>query len=268
VLLGEIYLPVEKLVTYYGSDERPELHLPINLNLAWSAWEADGLTAAIETYHHHLPDDGWPVWLMSTHDSSRIASRAGDEGARVAAMLLMTLRGTSILYYGEEIGMHDMPVPPERAQDPQGQRTIRSRDPERTPMQWDPSLHAGFTSGEPWLPVGHDYETLNVAALQDDAHSLLTLYRRLIALRRDEPALVGGAYVPLPRQEPFRAYRRDSDDRRLQVLLNLGSEPLAFNIGEQGGGGHVLLSTYLDREGEAVGEEVKCRGFEGVIIAL
>jgi alpha-glucosidase len=268
VLLGEIYLPVEKLVTYYGSDEGPELHLPINLQLSWEDWEADRLTAAIENYNNQLPDKGWPVWLISTHDSSRIATRAGDEGARVAAMLLMTLRGTPIVYYGEEIGMHDASISAEQAQDPQGQRTIRSRDPERTPMQWDHSPHAGFTAGESWLPVGSDYETVNVAALRDDPHSLLTLYRRLIMLRQDEPALVKGCYVPLPRQEPFMAYRRDSDDRQLLILLNLGPEPLTFNIAEQGGQGRLLLSTYLDREGEEVQEEVKFRGFEGVIIAL
>ena len=268
VLLGEIYLPVDKLVTYYGSDEGAELHLPINLNLSWLAWEANTLIAAIETYDQQLPEHAWPIWLMSTHDSSRLATRAGDEGARVAAMLLMTLRGTPILYYGEEIGMHDAPVPPERARDPQGQRTIRSRDPERTPMQWDHSLQAGFTSGEPCLPIGPDYETVNGTALRDDPHSLLTLYRRLMSLRQNEPALVRGGSVPLPRQAPFMAYRRDSDNRRLLILLNLGPEPLTFNIADQGGQGRILLSTYLDREGEEVQEEVKFRGFEGVIWAL
>jgi alpha-glucosidase len=222
----------------------------------------------METYHQLLPEHAWPVWLMSTHDSSRLATRAGDEGARVAAMLMMTLRGTPILYYGEEIGMHDAAVPPESAQDPQGQRTIRSRDPERTPMQWDHSPQAGFTSGEPWLPIGPDYETVNVAALRDDPHSLLTLYRRLMSLRQNEPALIRGAYVPLPRQEPFMAYRRASDDQQLLILLNLGPEPLAFNIADQGGRGRLLLSTYLDREGEEIQDEVKFRGFEGVILAL
>src|SRR5690606_21611552 len=115
---------------------------------------------------------------------------------------------------------------------PQGQRTSRSRDPERTPMQWESQPHAGFTSGEPWLPVGEDYETVNVAAERDDPHALLTLYRRLMALRRDEPALVRGAYVPLPRRDPFVAYRRDGDDRSLLVLLNLSPEPLTFNIAD------------------------------------
>src|SRR6185503_14487766 len=149
-------------------------------------WEARTLGAAIEAYEAMLPTFGWPNWVLGNHDKSRVASRVGPAQARVAAMMLLTLRGTPTLYYGDEIGMRDVPIPAERVRDPFEKNVPGlglGRDPERTPMQWDGSGGAGFTTGEPWLPLADDVAAVNVEMQRDDTRSLLALYRRLLALR-------------------------------------------------------------------------------------
>jgi alpha-glucosidase len=137
-----------------------------------------------------LPAGGRPNWVLGNHDNHRIASRVGLAQARIAAMLLLTLRGTPTLYYGDELGMHDVPIPHERIQDPweKGVPGL-GRDPERTPMQWSAEPHAGFTRSAPWLPVADDFTRMNVAAERAEPTSMLALYRSLIDLRRRESAL-------------------------------------------------------------------------------
>ena len=267
LLSGELYLPTEQAVTYYGEDE-PELHLPLNLQLCWTSWDADALKDMIESYLSQLPDDGWPTWTASTHDAQRIASRVGPDQARVAAMLLMTLPGTLTLYYGQEIGMRGTHVPRERRQDPQGKRIGRSRDEARTPMQWNAEKHAGFTAGTPWLPVADDYEAINVAAQEEDECSLLGLYRRLIALRREEPVLLSGEYRPARSEPPLLAYMRAEGRRQLLVALNFSSEPQPFDLPSQQPEGEMLLSTFLDRRRDKVGGPIELRSGEGIILQL
>ena len=187
VLIGEIYLPVAKLMRYYGSEQRPEVHLPFNFQLIDAPWHARSLEKLIVDYEAALPDGAWPNWVLGNHDRSRVASKRGAAQARVAAMLLLTLRGTPTLYYGDEIGLEDVEIAPDRVTDP---RELREpglgfgRDPVRTPMAWDATPHAGFSSGEPWLPLNDDWPTRNVAAQQSAPDSMLTLYRALLALRR------------------------------------------------------------------------------------
>ena len=196
LMIGEIYLPVERLVTYYGT-ESSGVHLPFNFQLIEIPWHAPAIAAAIDAYEAALPSHGWPNWVLGNHDKSRIASRVGPAQARIAAMLLMTLRGTPTMYYGDEIGMHDVSIPPESVRDPWEINVPGfgvGRDPQRTPMQWDDSPHAGFTTGEPWLPVASDYLDINVGRERNDPASMLTLYRRLIELRKAESALTLGAY--------------------------------------------------------------------------
>jgi len=148
VLIGEIYLPVERLVTYYGADLKGA-HLPFNFQLIQARWDARGIAAMVEEYDRAIPDGGWPNWVLGNHDQHRIATRVGAEQARVAAVLLLTLRGTPTLYYGDEIGMRDVPIPPDRVQDPFEKNVPGlglGRDPERTPMQWSAAPHAGFSA--------------------------------------------------------------------------------------------------------------------------
>jgi alpha-glucosidase len=183
-------------------------------------------------------------------------------------MLVLTLPGTPLVYAGDEIGIGDAPIPPERVRDPFEHRVPGyglNRDPSRTPMRWDRSPTAGFTAGgDPWLPVGADADGGNVAAQREDERSLLTLYRRLIALRGEEPALLAGSYEPASARGSVLTYRRCLDDRSLCVALNLGGAPeeLAFT-----GEGQVRLSTWLDRRGERVTGAVRLRPHEGVILA-
>ena len=267
MVAGELYLPTDKVVTYYGEGDAPELHLPLNLDLCWVPWEADRVKDVIEDYLDELSEGEWPTWTASTHDAQRLASRLEGEQVCPAAMLLLTLPGTPTLYYGQEIGMHGTDVPPERRQDPQGRRIGRSRDGARTPMQWNAEEHAGFTTGTPWLPVAEDYEAVNVARQQDDEQSLLALYRRLIHLRRDEPVLISGRYERVDTSQPLVAYVREHAEQRLLVALNLGSDAQTFALPHQHVEGEVLLSTFLDRE-EHVEAELELRGDEGVILAV
>jgi alpha-glucosidase len=209
---------------------------------------------------------GWPTTTLDTHDQERFVARCGLEQARVAAMLLLTQRGTPTLYYGDEIGMRGVAIPPEQALDPQGRRTGRNRDPTRTPMQWSSEAHAGFSTVEPWLPVGVDRHTANVASQSRDAGSLLTLTRRLLELRASEPELQDASHEPLVAGPALLAYRRAGAERQFLVVLNFVHEPVSYEW--TGGGGRVMLSTFLDREGERVGDQLKLRADEGLLIAL
>ncbi|MBN2359666.1 MAG: DUF3459 domain-containing protein [Deltaproteobacteria bacterium] len=268
LMVGEIYLPVERLVTYYGRN-LDEAHLPFNFQLIRLPWQASTIKQAIDRYQSLLPPGAWPNWVLGNHDHHRIATRVGRDQARVAAMLLLTLRGTPTLYYGDEIGMLDSEIPADRVQDPYERNNPGlglGRDPERNPMAWDATRHAGFTTGEPWLPLAADCATCNVEVEARDPRSMLSLHRRLIALRRAEPALAMGDYLPLDCSGDLLVYGRRHGDRRLIVALNLGQRPQRAAIG--GFGGTVALSTHLDREGEAVGGAVDLRPDEGVVLIV
>jgi alpha-glucosidase len=270
LLIGELYLPIERLVTYYGVGGAG-VHLPFNFHLILVPWNARQIATLIDTYEFVLPPYGWPNWVLGNHDQPRLASRIGTAQARVAAMLLLTLRGTPTLYYGDEIGMQNVLIPPELVQDPWELNVPGlglGRDPERTPMQWDGSPNAGFTTGMPWLPLAEDYAVVNVAVKRDDPRSMLTLYRRLIALRRAVPALTVGSYVPAEAHGDVLAYIRASGEQQFLVVLNLGHQPQRFISDQPGLRGRVLLSTHLDRMDEEVDSAIALREDEGVVVAL
>jgi alpha-glucosidase len=270
MLVGEIYLPVERLVAYYGASGKGA-HLPFNFQLIGLPWNAEEIAAAVERYEALLPSHAWPNWVLGNHDKSRVATRIGPAQSQVAAMLLLTLRGTPTMYYGDEIGMHDVPVPVEQGQDPFEKNVPGlglGRDPERTPMQWSNDEQAGFTTGKPWLPIAGDHQTVNVALERDSPTSILTLYRRLIELRRAERALSVGDFAPLPAPGDLMAYIRKTDQRRLLVVLNLGAKPQSFSISDLQCRGCLLLSTFLDRSREVLRDKLDLRGDEGAIIEL
>jgi alpha-glucosidase len=270
LLIGELYLPIERLVTYYGVNGTG-VHLPFNFHLIQVPWRAEHIAALIATYEAALPPGGWPNWVLGNHDQHRLVSRLGPAQARIAAMLLLTLRGTPTLYYGDEIGMRDVAIPPALVQDPWEKNVPGlglGRDPERTPMQWDDSHNAGFTAGTPWLPVADDYPRVNVAAERYDPTSMLTLYRRLIALRRATPALAVGSYAPVATVGDLLAYTRVYGEQRCLVVLNLGAASERLELGQAGLRGRFVLSTALDRSGEQVRETVELRPDEGVVAML
>jgi alpha-glucosidase len=181
-------------------------------------------------------------------------------------MLLLTLRGTPIVYYGDEIGMTDVTVPDELARDPLTRQLPgigAGRDPERSPMRWTPAVHGGFCPPDvsPWLPMPAAERTVNVDTEDGDPDSMLTLHRSLIALRNRVPALSVGRYVPVRAAEDVLAYRREHGDTSLFVALNLGSRPRTVPAA-----GVVRVGTHADRVGERVGPEVVLRADEGVVI--
>ena len=271
MLVGEVYLPVERLVAYYGASG-DGVHMPFNFQLITMPWNAKLIADAVAKYEAALPPFGWPNWVLGNHDNPRVASRAGHDQARVAAMLLLTLRGTPTLYYGDEIGMADVAIPAAAVQDPFEKQVPGmglGRDPERTPMQWDDTPHAGFSTADPWLPVAEDYAARNVAVELGDRRSLLSLYVRLIALRRAEPALHGGEYVAVYADEHVVAYQRFAGGRRFLVALNLTGEPRvipATDATREPAAGRLVLSTELDREDERVAGEIALRPNEGILV--
>ena len=144
VLIGEIYQPVETLVSFYGDTGRG-VQLPFNFNLMWLAWTPQAVMELVEKYEAALPSGAWPTWVLGNHDQTRIATRIGQAQARVAMMLLLTLRGTPTIYQGDELGLVDTPIEANQVQDPFAKAgTGQGRDPERTPMPWDHSPHSGF----------------------------------------------------------------------------------------------------------------------------
>src|SRR6185369_12806490 len=179
VMIGEAYLPIDRLMAYYGVDIAG-FHLPFNFHLISTPWQPSAISALVSAYEKALPAGGWPNWVLGNHDRSRVASRIGPKQARLAAMLLLTLRGTPTIYQGEEIGMEDVPIPSQAVCDPWEKNVPGlglGRDPERTPMQWDASENAGFTTGEPWLPLSSDHHVLNVQRQRAEPSSMLSLYR-------------------------------------------------------------------------------------------
>ena len=246
VLIGEIFLPNERHARWYGTPDKPQVHLPFNFQLIENRWDAAVLRRIIGAYEASLPAYGWPNWVIGSHDAPRIAARIGEAQARVAAMLLLTLRGTPTLYQGDEIGIGEVPIPPDRIRDPQDLRQPGigiGRDRSRTPMPWDGSPHAGFSTAEPWLPLNPDWPIRNVAAQERDPGSMLALYRELLALRRSRNALSIGSFALVEAERDVLAYERRHGSERLLVALNLSAETRALPLPAGAGAVEPLAST-------------------------
>ena len=253
--VGEVHVrDAKRLVRYYGRDD--ELQMPFNFFLLRQPWSAARFRAVVEEWERLLPPHAWPNATLSNHDEPRHATRYGLERARVAAMLLLTLRGTPFLYYGEEIGMTNVPIPADRVVD------VVGRDGERTPMQWDASANAGFTTGDPWLPVAADADRVNVSAQRDDPRSLFSFYRTLIRLRRSSPALRRGTYRGLPSAPGVYAYERVAEGERLVVVLNFTERDHRVDLLVPGA--TLVVSTDPDRT--SADARTVLRGNEGVVV--
>ena len=271
MMIGEIYLPVNKLVTYYG----PHLngaHLPFNFQLISLPWEASEIASGVVRYEAALPAGAWPNWVLSNHDRPRIRSRVGAAQAFIAAMLLLTLRGTITLYYGDEIGMRDAAIPPEWIQDPRGLNMPDknlSRDPSRTPMQWNDSPNAGFTKGTPWLPLDRLYRDVNVARQQQNAGSMLSFYHRIIELRRCEKAFSDGQFTLVSADNQLLSYRRQcSDGPAFLVALNLSHRPCYFRPPSETLRGVIEISCVQEHEGIVLAGIFTLEADEGIIVRL
>jgi alpha-glucosidase len=270
VLIGEIYLPLERLVAYYGRD-LAGLHLPFNFSLLSASWDAASIARLIAEYEAALPAGGWPNWVLGNHDRPRIASRVGPDQARIAAMLLLTLRGTPTVYYGDEIAMKQVAMAPDQIRDPLGKNVSGrglGRDGCRTPMQWDSTTHADFSSVEPWLPLGGGLDHDNVLAQRSDHTSMYRLYRGLIDLRRKRPALSLGSYGSVRADGNLLIFTREHRREQLLVALNFGGTPLSASLPSGECVGRLLLSSAADRAGEPVRGSFSLRANEGAIVEL
>lgn len=270
VLIGEIWLPTSRLMAYYGPDANGA-NMPLNFQLVLLPWEARTIDGAINHYEASLPDFGWPNWVLSNHDRQRVATRVGEAQARIAMLLLLTLRGTPTLYYGDEIGMHDVNVPPNRVSDPFEKLEPgkgNGRDPQRTPMQWDKTKNAGFSTGRPWLPVAADAGSINVEAEKDSTGSMLSLTRKLIELRSREPAFTTGGHKRQHTEGEVIAYRRASGSREFLVILNMSGNETEFHLDSDARNATIVLSTTREVAEDGVGASLDVGGNEGLILRL
>ncbi|MCQ3931189.1 MAG: alpha-amylase [Chloroflexi bacterium] len=271
--VGEIHIfDWAEWAKYYG-EKLDELHMPFNFGFIGTAWNPQIFQKVIEGVEAAVPQGAWPNYVLGNHDEHRIASRVGADAARSAMMLLLTLRGTPTLYYGDEIGMHDVDILPELEQDPWGKNVKGiglGRDPERTPMQWDASANAGFSAAgvQTWLRIADDYAEVNVANQLKDTRSMLALTRRLLTLRRATPALHVGSYRTVQQSnEHCLAYIREYESERWLVALNFSDAAQTLNL-PLNQSGQIVLSTGLDREESVNLGSLHLRANEGCLIKL
>jgi alpha-glucosidase len=264
ILLGETPVPVDDLASYYG-DSRNELHLAFNFPFISAAFECDALRTVVERIEAVLPPGAWPVWTGSNHDMFRFPTRwAGDDPRkiRLALLMLLNLRGTPVLYQGDEIGLGNTKVAHEDMRDPLGVRYFphyEGRDAGRTPMPWSGAPGGGFTDPDvtPWLPLG-DVAACNVESQRPDPTSVLALTRALIATRRVRADLRTGSYRSLVAPDGVWAWARGEGHF---VVLNMTDEQVVV----PGLDGTLGISTVRPREGELVAGALDLAPWEGVI---
>lgn len=263
IAIAEVWLDLKTRIEYYKTFEMPFNFDFIGDNERYQ-WSADFFRTTVERMEAALPANAWPNYVLGSHDMPRLASRYGSNlRARLAAMLLLTLRGTPTLYNGDEIGMVNGEITEEEVVDPQGKvlGLAYSRDVCRTPMQWDSSAYAGFSTNKTWLPVNKDYQQRNVAAQVKEDKSILSLYRKLIAYRKAHASLHSGTYQSIDAPAGVYAYKREADGETHLIALNFTGDAKSLNVK-----GEIILSTGLDRSGAI--ETLNLVGDEGVIVKI
>ena len=265
-MIAEAYQPVPECVKYYGNDTN-ECHLPFNFELIECPCTVDDLRRTIVRYEKLVPEDLWRNWVVGNHDQERVASRARQERARIMQMLLFTLPGTLTCYYGDELGMTNGEIAPDEVRDPMALNepgAAKTRDVARTPMLWDESPGAGFTSGRPWLPVSSGHKGLSVEAQLRDPISFLRLFKELLYLRKYSGALLSGRIDMCGEDGQILAYTRESETESFLVALNFSGQTRSFSFREWEG--EIVLSTLLDRAREAFTGDLELRAYEGVVV--
>jgi len=245
VLIGETYLPIPELITYYGNNDG--CHLPFNFGLMTTAFSPAAFSMYINQYLSALPAFACPNWVLDNHDQPRITAqdRFGPEGAAAAIMLLYVLPGTITAYYGDELPMSDPVIPPDRIRDPKVLREgggTKSRDASRTPMQWDDTEFAGFSKTEPWLPVSEDYRQNNVAAAQSNPESILNLTWRLMEFRKKFQEIIGKYPIASVDDQDVLHLHRNGKGVSLHVALNFSSRTITVPL-DVHADSELLLST-------------------------
>jgi len=264
--VGEIHIfDLPEWASYYG-ENFDQLSMPFNFQLMTAEWGVPALRATIEAVLWNVPVGGWTNWTLGNHDEVRLATRLPKGHERLGALLLLTLRGTPFLYYGDELGMTQLAISEAEARDPWGMNVEwLSRDGARTPMQWSPGPNAGFSeNASPWLPVASDSAEVNVETELADPSSVLNLYRRLLQLRKQHGALQIGSFLSHPSStEDVFAYRRESDSETMTVVLNFSDEQRTIRVGS----GEVVFSTETPTRREPCRREVELGPREGIVIS-
>ena len=274
--VGETFLdPEGRTENYVGEDK---LHAVFNFRLANSPWKTRRILDAVLQWQNELPVHALPTWVLNNHDLPRAATRFGrrenDQRLKQAAALLLTLRGTSFLYYGEEIGMRDIPVGRSEIKDRVGRRywpLFKGRDGCRSPMQWDAGRNAGFSTDEPWLPVHANYPLRNAARQAEEPTSLLNFYKALIRLRRQHSSIQHGLFLPLnPRPFSILAYLRQTDEETILVALNFSRRSLKLTLGERLAASRwqVLLSSHANSDELPPARSIALHAEETLILKL
>ena len=238
--IGETFLSTPKTAALYSETDR--LHAAFNFDFIKFPWWPGSYLKGVQKWEQSLHPETWPTYVLNNHDVKRIATRIGkgndDERLKVAAAFLLTQRGTPFLYYGEEIGMRDIPVRKRsEIKDPIGKRYwpfMIGRDGCRSPMQWDGSAQAGFSTGQPWLPVHENAMQRSVAAQENDPLSILHFYRDLLKLRRETPALRRGMTIMLTQDSrAILGYLRQTADQTVLVALNFRKRHIPLVLGAE-----------------------------------
>ena len=272
VLIGEAYLPLSRLMSYYGVEpgrDSPAVQFPSH---SAPSGRRPCCRRSRASTRRRCPRARGRTGCSGNHDRSRIASRVGIAQARVAAMLLLTLaRNPDDVLRRRARHAGRAAAARRRCRIPWEKNVPGlglGRDPERTPMQWSSAPNAGFSTARPWLPVADDFRIVNVESERTTPGSMLTFYRALIALRRRHPALSIGSYAPLDLAEEVFSYRRDDGDDHVAVLLNLTSDARRLALPAALVGARPMLSTHPDRALDTWGRELELAADEGVIVAI
>ncbi len=274
--IGEIYaMPPgnSKTAARYLAQGHDGIHLAFDFSLIFSTWNAHAYFKCIKAWYDCIPNGGWPCNVLSNHDLLRSIDRfrwrtSREEKAKVAAVLLLTLRGTPFIYYGEEIGMHNGTIRKRNLRDPLGKKywpLFSGRDKARTPMQWSDSPNGGFTTGKPWLPLNTDIKTRNIRQQESDPSSLLNHYRNLVRLRKTNEALQKGAWIPVTNgREGILSYYRTVENQRILVVLNFTGSSKTLSLPEHTYG-CVLLSTHRITDEFSYFQNMQIASFEATI---
>jgi alpha-glucosidase len=269
MLVGEVHIyDLPRFLEYISTGD--QLHMAHNFTFMYLPWDAAAMRASVDHFQKLSEERVWPAWFLSNHDHSRMVTRygggeLGEARARVAAMLLYTLRGTPFIYQGDELGLPDAEIPPDLVIDVDG------RDPERAPIPWEPPSEAGaaagFSTGRPWLPLVTDAERLCVRNELEDPDSLLSLVRRLSWRRRYDGCLRRGEYRSVEAGDGILGYVRELDGERVLVLLNFATELRGLDDSDLPERATVELCTDRRRKpGTVTLGELELRPNEGVLL--
>ncbi len=262
--------------SYYGNND--ELHMNFYFDLMFCVWKASAFRRCIERWENILPEEAWPAYTFNNHDRDRALSRydlkgKGDIRARVIALMLLTLRGTPFIYYGEEVAMKNAKLPKHALKDPVGIKWFpfyQGRDGARTPMQWEERLGAGFTTGDPWLPIGPELNKRSVSVQENDPDSLLSFYKNLIWLRKELPSLQTGSYQTLEKGVTSNCflYLRELDSERLMIAINFSDVKKKVQLTKEDKQFEILISTDPLRKEKTTGNSIELGPNEGCLLRV